>query len=157
VHVDERSSGFFAVGIARTTRRPVLVITSSGTAAAELHPAIVEARYGRAPLIAVTADRPFDLRDVGAPQTIDQQGLFGRAVLWAHDIEATAHADPSRVVSLAARLVSLAGGACGPVHQRASANTPPQPMRALRSRFPDRSWKVAASILRTSPRSAAGS
>lgn len=117
VHLDERSSAFFALGIARTTRRPVLVITTSGTAAAELHPAIVEARYGRVPLIAVTADRPFDLREVGAPQTIDQQGLFGSAALWSHDIEATVDADPSRVVSLAARLVSLAGGdPCGPVH-----------------------------------------
>ena len=116
-HLDERSSAFFALGIARTTGRPVLVITTSGTAAAEFHPAIVEASYGRVPLIAITADRPFDLRGVGAPQTIDQQGLFGSAALWSHDMEATADADPSRVVSLAARLVSLAGGdPCGPVH-----------------------------------------
>ncbi|HUG74126.1 MAG TPA: thiamine pyrophosphate-binding protein, partial [Acidimicrobiia bacterium] len=66
-HHDERSSAFFGLGIARATRHPVVLVTTSGTAAAELLPAVVEARYGRVPLIAITADRPGHLRDVGAP------------------------------------------------------------------------------------------
>lgn len=87
-HHDERSSSFFALGIARTTGQPVAIVTTSGTAAAELLPALVEARYGRVPLIAITADRPDRLRDVGAPQTIDQRDLFGvmAAGSWAVDL-----------------------------------------------------------------------
>ena len=107
-HHDERSSAFFALGISRTLGEPVAIVTTSGTAAAELHPALAEARYARAPLIALTADRPIELRDFGAPQTIDQQNLFGRTVKWAHDVESTADADPARVVTLAARLVAEA-------------------------------------------------
>ena len=118
-HHDERASAFFALGIARTTGRPVIVVTTSGTAAAELHPALVEARFGRVPLIAITADRPFELRDVGAPQTIDQQDLFGRSVKWSHDIEVPdpAVGGPESVVALAARLVAEATAIpAGPVH-----------------------------------------
>jgi 2-succinyl-5-enolpyruvyl-6-hydroxy-3-cyclohexene-1-carboxylate synthase len=116
-HHDERSSAYFALGIARTLGEPVAIVTTSGTAAAELHPALAEARYARAPLIALTADRPFDLREFGAPQTMDQQNLFGRTVKWSHDVESTADADPARVVTLAARLVAEAiGSPAGPVH-----------------------------------------
>lgn len=118
-HHDERSSAFFALGLARATGRPVLVVTTSGTAAAELHPALVEARHGRVPLIAVTADRPFELRDVGAPQTIDQQGLFGPTVLWSHDtaVPDPTQVAPAHVAALAARLVLEATGPpAGPVH-----------------------------------------
>jgi 2-succinyl-5-enolpyruvyl-6-hydroxy-3-cyclohexene-1-carboxylate synthase len=116
-HHDERSSAFFALGIARTLREPVAIVTTSGTAAAELHPALAEARHSRAALIALTADRPFELRDVGAPQTMDQQGMFGRTVKWAQDIEAAAHVEPARVVALAARLVAEATDVpAGPVH-----------------------------------------
>ena len=79
-HHDERSAAFFALGIARTTRTPVAVVTTSGTAATELHPALAEAIEGRVPLIAITADRPLRLRGVGAPQTIDQENLFGPSV-----------------------------------------------------------------------------
>ncbi|BAS28266.1 2-succinyl-5-enolpyruvyl-6-hydroxy-3-cyclohexene-1-carboxylic-acid synthase [Limnochorda pilosa] len=76
-HVDERSAGFFALGMARALGEPVAVLVTSGTAAANLHPAVAEARYGRVPLVLLTADRPRELREVGAPQTIDQVGLFG--------------------------------------------------------------------------------
>jgi 2-succinyl-5-enolpyruvyl-6-hydroxy-3-cyclohexene-1-carboxylate synthase len=85
VHVtlDERSAGFMAVGLGGASGRPALVVTTSGTAAVELHPAVVEASHASVPLIAVTTDRPPELHSVGAPQTVDQEGLFGGAVRWA--------------------------------------------------------------------------
>lgn len=79
VHVDERSAAFVALGLSRATGRAAAVLTTSGTAAVELHPAVVEASYDRVPLVALTADRPPELHGVGAPQTIDQRELYGRA------------------------------------------------------------------------------
>lgn len=115
-HHDERSSAFFALGIAATTGRPVVVLTTSGTAATELYPAATEARYGRIPLILITADRPSELRDVGAPQTIDQRDLFGRMALMTHSIDVDDR-QASIVGELAARLVATATGpAAGPAH-----------------------------------------
>ena len=78
-HVDERCSGFFALGLAKATGRPVAVTVTSGTAAAELAPAVHEAREARVPLLELTADRPAELREVGACQTIDQLKLYGSA------------------------------------------------------------------------------
>ena len=75
--VDERSAAFFALGRAKRDRRPVAVITTSGTAVAELLPAAVEAFYSAIPLLLVTADRPERYRGTGAPQCIDQLGIFG--------------------------------------------------------------------------------
>ena len=96
-HHDERSSGFFAVGLARASGRPVALVSTSGTAAAEYHPAVVEALQSRVPLIVLTADRPPELRDVGAPQAIDQIKLYGDHVKWFHqgappDAEVIRHA-----------------------------------------------------------------
>ena len=82
VHLDERSGAFFALGAARATRRPAAVLATSGTAVVGFAPAVVEARYGRVPLIALTADRPPELKGVGAPQTIDQVELYGRHAKW---------------------------------------------------------------------------
>ena len=72
VHFDERSSAFFALGMAKSKQKPVALVCTSGTAAANYYPAIVEAYYSRVPLIVLTADRPHELRDNGAPQAIDQ-------------------------------------------------------------------------------------
>ncbi|MPY94104.1 MAG: hypothetical protein GEV08_13880, partial [Acidimicrobiia bacterium] len=82
VVLDERSAGFVALGLGLATGRPAAVVTTSGTAAAELHPAVVEAHQARVPLLACTADRPPELHGVGAAQTIDQVRLFGGAVRW---------------------------------------------------------------------------
>ncbi len=118
-HHDERSAAFFALGIARITRRPAAIVTTSGTAAAELHPALAEAAAARIPLVAITADRPTELLDVGAPQTINQRDLFGRTVRWSYDLDVPDPDDAGRMrtAALAARLVSAATGRpAGPVH-----------------------------------------
>ncbi|WP_395729398.1 2-succinyl-5-enolpyruvyl-6-hydroxy-3-cyclohexene-1-carboxylic-acid synthase [Nakamurella sp.] len=85
VRIDERTAGFLAVGLARGSGRPVVVVTTSGTAVANLHPAVLEAAHGQVPLIVLTADRPPWLRDVGANQTIDQHRIFGHALRHFHE------------------------------------------------------------------------
>jgi 2-succinyl-5-enolpyruvyl-6-hydroxy-3-cyclohexene-1-carboxylate synthase len=80
IHHDERSAAFAALGIGLARGRPAIVLTTSGTAAVHLHAAVVEADLARVPLLALTADRPPELQGVGAPQTIDQQQLYGRSV-----------------------------------------------------------------------------
>ena len=80
--VDERAAAFFALGLAKSTGKPVVLLCTSGTAAANYFPAIVEAKYARVPLIIMTADRPHELREVGAPQAINQIHLYGEQVKW---------------------------------------------------------------------------
>src|SRR5699024_7248846 len=80
VLVDERSAAFFALGMARKTNRPTVLICTSGTAAANYYPAVIEAYHARIPLIVLTADRPHELRDVGAPQAMNQLRLYGEFV-----------------------------------------------------------------------------
>ena len=82
MHLDERSGAFFALGMARALHEPVALLCTSGTAAANFFPAIVEANIAGVPLIVLTADRPPELRDVGAGQTIDQNRLYGAHVKW---------------------------------------------------------------------------
>ena len=86
-HFEEREAGFFALGRARRDARPTVVICTSGTAVAELLPALTEALYVGAPLVALTADRPKRLRGTGAPQSIDQRDIFGRQVRRFVDFE----------------------------------------------------------------------
>lgn len=117
--LDERSAGFTALGIGRALGLPALVVTTSGTAAAELHAAVVEADLDGVPLIACTADRPPELHDVGAPQTIDQTHLFGRSVRWFCDPGPPAWEAHGSWRPLAARSVAEAtdgAGGPGPVH-----------------------------------------
>jgi 2-succinyl-5-enolpyruvyl-6-hydroxy-3-cyclohexene-1-carboxylate synthase len=117
VHQDERSAGFLALGLALGGWEPVVVLTTSGTAAVELHPAVVEADLARVPLIVCTADRPPELVGVGAPQAIDQTHLFGRSVRWFHEPGVADAAAASRWRALAARAYAEATGPSpGPVH-----------------------------------------
>nr|WP_306271177.1 2-succinyl-5-enolpyruvyl-6-hydroxy-3-cyclohexene-1-carboxylic-acid synthase [Ornithinimicrobium sp. HY1793] len=88
VRVDERSAGFLALGLARVSRSPAVVITTSGTAVANLHPAVLEAHHADVPLIVLSADRPDELRGTGANQTTVQPGIFAGAVRWEHDLAA---------------------------------------------------------------------
>jgi len=117
VHHDERSAAFTALGLGLATGRPAPVLTTSGTATVEMHPAVVEAHHSRVPMIVCTADRPPELRDVGAPQAIDQNRLYGEAVRWYVD-PGVPEADSAHMWrSLAARAVAEATGAPGgPVH-----------------------------------------
>ncbi len=82
VHIDERSGGFFALGIAKNVSEPVMLVCTSGTAAAEFYPAIIEAYQQQVPLIVCTADRPPEFLDCGANQTIDQNNLYGNHIRW---------------------------------------------------------------------------
>jgi 2-succinyl-5-enolpyruvyl-6-hydroxy-3-cyclohexene-1-carboxylate synthase len=96
-HVDERCAGFFALGAAKASGLPVAVMCTSGTAAAELLPAAIEAREARVPLLLLTADRPPELRDNGAGQAIDQLKLFGGAAKWFFEVGTHEDASPARV------------------------------------------------------------
>jgi 2-succinyl-5-enolpyruvyl-6-hydroxy-3-cyclohexene-1-carboxylate synthase len=118
-HIDERCAGFFALGAAKASGTPVAVTCTSGTAAANLAPAVIEAHEARVPLIVLTADRPPELRDVGAGQAIDQIKLYGSAVKWFVEL-GNHEATPERlrwIRTLACRTYWTAlEGRPGPVH-----------------------------------------
>jgi 2-succinyl-5-enolpyruvyl-6-hydroxy-3-cyclohexene-1-carboxylate synthase len=120
VIVDERSASFFALGAAQATGLPVVMLCTSGTAAANYHPAICEADESALPLIALTADRPPELRGIGAGQTIDQLKLYGSAVRWFCEV-GTHDADDEGLLhlrSVACRALAASRGEPrpGPVH-----------------------------------------
>jgi 2-succinyl-5-enolpyruvyl-6-hydroxy-3-cyclohexene-1-carboxylate synthase len=119
MHLDERSAAFFALGMAKALREPVAALSTSGTAAVNFAPAVAEARYGRAPLIVLTADRPPELREVGALQTIDQTRLYGSHVRWFCEMplpEATEAALRHAAVCAVRAAGDATGPPAGPVH-----------------------------------------
>ena len=134
VHLDERSAGFFALGIAKGSRRPVAVMTTSGTAAANLLPAVVEARLTGVPLIVITADRPPELVDWGANQTIEQTGIYGAHVKWAADLpvpEANVRlTDYTSAIGRRA-YATAAGYPSGPVHLNVPFREPLAPVAII--------------------------
>lgn len=122
VRIDERSAGFLALGLAKASRRPVAILTTSGTAVANLHPAVLEAHHAGVPLVLLTADRPPELRGVGANQTTDQIKIFGSAVRMFHDV-GVPRGEPGQARywrDVATRAVAAAAGTLnldpGPVH-----------------------------------------
>ncbi len=118
-HLDERSAAFFALGVGRATRRPAAVLTTSGTAAANVYPAVVEACQGEVPLLVLTADRPHRLRDTDANQAVDQLRLYGSFVRAFFEVSPPSPEDAAlrHLRGLAARAVAAAVGVPpGPVH-----------------------------------------
>lgn len=132
-HIDERSAAFFALGMAQATNKPVAILCSSGTATANFHPAVMEARYANVPLLVLTADRQHELRESGANQTVDQVKMFGDHVLWFYDV-ALPEANPPAVAirnlrTLADRAYAKANGIQkGPVHINFPFRKPLEPI-----------------------------
>lgn len=134
VRIDERTAGFLALGLSKGSGHPVPVCCTSGTAVANLHPAMVEAGESGVGVVALTADRPAHLRGTGANQTIDQVAIFGSAVTLAHDLPApvtTTAADNAAWRSLVCRV--LAAAADGPVHLNVQLADPLAPTAASAS------------------------
>jgi len=128
IHLDERSAAYWGLGVAKATGRPVALICTSGTAAANYLPAVVEAHFSEVPLLVLTADRPPELRDRGAGQTIDQPGIYGSHVRWWSDLPVAGDVAPSWFRSTAARAVGAATGSRrGPVHLNFPLREPLEP------------------------------
>lgn len=155
VRIDERSAGFLALGLARS-RGAAAVVTTSGTAVANLHPAVLEAHHAGVPLLVLCADRPGELRGVGANQTVDQVGIFGRSVRLFHEIAAP-DARPGQVAywrATASRAVLTARGSLsadpGPVHLNVALREPLVPsgdetwVEPLAGRDGGRAWTEPA-------------
>jgi 2-succinyl-5-enolpyruvyl-6-hydroxy-3-cyclohexene-1-carboxylate synthase len=132
VHPDERSAAFVALGIAQVTGRPAAVVVTSGSAVANLHPAVVEADAAGVPLLLLTADRPPELRETGADQTIRQVGMFGSALRWEVDLSVAEDREDAVVMwrrSAARALAEAVGlaGAPGPVQLNVAFREPTVP------------------------------
>lgn len=127
--LDERSAAFFALGLAKQTRRPVVLVCTSGTAGANYFPAVIEADESGTPLIVITADRPPEMRDCASGQTIDQQKLFGRFVNFYHEF-AVPEATLPMLRYLRQTVVHAVGRAVagGPVHLNAPFRDPLPPI-----------------------------
>ena len=136
LHLDERCAAFFALGMAMATQKPVALVCTSGTAAAEFYGAIIEARQANIPLLILTADRPPELRHSGANQTVDQVKMYGDQVLWSVDVALPEAAAPAvalrNIQTLACRAYATALGlmnsaATGPVHLNFPFRKPLEP------------------------------
>jgi 2-succinyl-5-enolpyruvyl-6-hydroxy-3-cyclohexene-1-carboxylate synthase len=130
VRIDERSAGFLALGLAKASAAPVPVLTTSGTATANLHPAVLEAAEAGVPLVVLTADRPPELRATGANQTVGQLGLFGDAVRLFHEVGAPVAERGQHAYwrALVCRALAAATGVLtrdpGPVHLNVALREP---------------------------------
>ncbi|GGK82734.1 2-succinyl-5-enolpyruvyl-6-hydroxy-3-cyclohexene-1-carboxylic-acid synthase [Ornithinimicrobium pekingense] len=169
VRVDERSAAFLALGMARASGLPVPVVTTSGTAVANLHPAVLEAHHSGIPLVVLSADRPAELRGTGANQTTVQPGIFAGAVRWEADLPApgsvTTAANAHWRTTVCRALLASCGwpsAPAGPVHLNVSLRDPLAPdLASLRSapagREGGRPWTdVTPSARRVPPTLAAG-
>ena len=126
--LDERSAGFAALGAALASGAPAIVACTSGSAAANLHPAVVEADQAGVPLLVLTSDRPPELRDIGAGQTIDQIGLYGTAARWFCEV-GTHEADDTGLLHMRATgSRAVAEATAGP------RSRPPEPLLARPTR-----------------------
>lgn len=124
VRIDERVGGFLALGLAVETARAVVIITTSGTAVANLHPAVLEAHHSGVPLIVISADRPEALRGVGSNQTTDQPGIFGSAVQRSWDVGAPTGEPGERDAATALAREAWAAASASPVHLNLSFAEP---------------------------------
>jgi 2-succinyl-5-enolpyruvyl-6-hydroxy-3-cyclohexene-1-carboxylate synthase len=129
VRIDDRSAGFLALGLAKSSNRPVPVVTTSGTAVANLHPAVLEASHSGVPLVVLSADRPAELLGTGANQTTDQVKLFGDAVRWFAQL--AGDTEPHVARGAIGRALAAAVGARtrdpGPVHLNVAVREPLTP------------------------------
>ena len=155
VLLDERSAAFGALGIGIASGRPAILCCTSGTAAANFHPAVIEASHARVPMIVCTADRPPELRDAGAGQTIDQTKLYGDAVRWFCDPGPPADLAEANASwrALACRAYATAvGSPAGPVHLNLPFREPLVPTGAALVDTPGRAdgapWTVTISSSR---------
>lgn len=154
VRIDERTAAFLALGLAARSGRPVPVVCTSGTAAANLHPAVMEAHHAGLPLLAVTADRPAELRASGANQTVDQPGLYGRTVRFEQSVAATDGGNATWRSTVSRALAAASGTVTahpGPVHLNVALRPPlvPDPQALdlppqLRGRRDGRPWTEVA-------------
>ena len=168
VRIDERSASFTAVGLARATGRVVPLLCTSGTAAAEFHPAVLECDASRVPLLVLTADRPSELRGTGANQTVDQIKLYGGAVRWFDEVGVPeARADSvgywRATTSHAVAAATGASGRPGPVHLNIALREPLVPTDdgtgfpyPLDGRDGGRPWAITESAARAIPGSVSG-
>jgi len=144
--LDERSAAFFALGLAKQNRRPVILVCTSGTAGANYFPAVIEAQESHVPLIVITADRPPEMRECASGQTIDQLRLFGNHVNWFHELAVPEPSLPllrylRQTVAHAVERAQLPHG--GPVHLNAPFRDPLVPT-------PDSSAKPLEALIDTS-------
>ncbi|MFW5937881.1 MAG: 2-succinyl-5-enolpyruvyl-6-hydroxy-3-cyclohexene-1-carboxylic-acid synthase [Halanaeroarchaeum sp.] len=130
-HLDERSAAYFALGRGKRTGEPTALVCTSGTAAVNFHPTVVEAAQARVPMVVLTADRPPELRDSGANQTIDQVKLYGDAVRFYEDLPEP-EADPRKLRSLRTTVdravATTTGTPAGPVHLNVPFRKPLEPV-----------------------------
>ena len=136
IHLDERAGSYFALGLAKATSKPVILICTSGTAAVNYHPAVVEAFYSGIPLIIISADRPPELQNRGAPQTIDQIELYGKHVRGFFQAPVPSESTQKNALALAADVFrGSVKPFPGPVHMNCPLREPLEPSGVFSSTF----------------------